>query len=149
MHRRILVPFDGSATSERGLLEAIRMAHAHEGRLVLLHLIDDFPTLREFASIATLDKIEARRRQAGQALLDTAASTVKHAQVSVEGHLLFTRDTLADTIVEQARQLRCDLIVMGTHGRSGVARAVIGSVAEGVARHSAVPVLLVPPTAQA
>jgi nucleotide-binding universal stress UspA family protein len=70
-----------------------------------------------------------------------------HARVALENHVLRTRDTAAQTIVDMARQLHCNLIVLGTHGRSGVVRALIGSVAEGVARHSNVPVLLVPPTA--
>lgn len=147
MVRRILVPLDGSPTAERGLVEAIRVAKSNGSRLVLLHLIDDFPTMREFASIETLETMEGRRRQAGEALLSAAATVARHAGVAVEESVLRTRDTAAQTIIDQARQLHCDLIVLGTHGRSGVARAILGSVAEGVARHSNVPVLLVPPTA--
>jgi nucleotide-binding universal stress UspA family protein len=145
--RRILVPLDGSPTAERGLAEAIRVAKTNGSRLVLLHLIDDFPTMREFASLETLETMEGRRRQAGEALLNAAATMAAHAGVAVENSVLRTRDTAAQTIVDMARRLHCDLIVLGTHGRSGVLRALIGSVAEGVARHSNVPVLLVPPTA--
>jgi nucleotide-binding universal stress UspA family protein len=147
MARRILVPLDGSSTAERGLAEAIRMARTNGGRLVLLHLIDDFPTMREFASVETLDTMEARRRQAGGVLLGEAARVAKDAGVAAEERLVRTRDTAAQTIIDTARELHCDLIVLGTHGRSGIVRALIGSVAEGVARHSSVPVLLVPPTA--
>lgn len=149
MVRRILVPVDGSDTSNRGLLEAIRVARTSDSRLVLLHLIDDFPTMHEFASIETLDTMEARRRQSGEALLNAAAKAARHAGVAVETSMLLTRDTVAQTIIDMAHKLHCDLIVLGTHGRGGIVRALIGSVAEGVARHSGMPVMLVPPSASA
>ena len=56
---------------------------------------------------------------------------------------------VADTIVQQAKRLRADLIVMGTHGRRGVSRVLLGSDAELVVRHSPVPVLLVPASGRA
>lgn len=149
MSRRILVPLDGSSTSTRGLNEAIRVAKANGSRLVLLHLIDDFPTMHEFASLETLDTMETRRRQAAEAWLSAAADVARRAGVAVDESILRTRDTVAQAIVDMANTLHCDLIVLGTHGRSGIARALIGSVAEGVARHSAVPVMLVPPSATA
>jgi nucleotide-binding universal stress UspA family protein len=147
MVRRILVPLDGSPTAERGLAEAIRVARTNGSRLVLLHVIDDFPTMREFASVETLEIVEGRRRQAAELMLSAAAKMAKHAGVAAEHCVLRTRDTAAQTIIDKAHELHCDLIVLGTHGRGGVARAIIGSVAEGVARHSNVPALLVPPTA--
>ena len=103
MYHRILVPLDGSATSERGLMEAIRLARVHDSRLMLLHLIEDFPTMREFASIETLDIMEARRRHAGEALLNAAAKAARHARVPMESSVLFTRDTVSQTIVDMAR----------------------------------------------
>jgi len=103
---------------------------------VLLHLIDDFPTMREFASLETLDTLETRRHEAGEAMLSAAAQAARHAGVAVDESILRTRDTVAQAIVDMASKLHCELIVLG-------------SVAEGVARHSGVPVMLVPPAASA
>jgi len=147
MTRRILVPLDGSPTSAHGLVEAIRLAKVTGSRLVLLHLIDDFPTMREFATLETLDTFETRRHEAGEAMLGAAAQAARHAGVAVDESILRTRDTVAQAIVDMASKLHCELIVLGTHGRSGFVRAMLGSVAEGVARHSGVPVMLVPPAA--
>jgi len=69
--------------------------------------------------------------------------------VAVDESILRTRDTAAQTIVDLEGTLHRDLIVLGTHGRSGITRALIGSVAEGVARRSTVPVMPVPPAASA
>jgi hypothetical protein len=59
---------------QRAACQAIRVAKGNSGRLVLLHLIDDFPTRREFTSVETLETLEQRRRQAGEAMLNSVAT---------------------------------------------------------------------------
>ena len=141
MYPRILVPMDGSDTANRGLVEAIRLAHGHSTELVMLHVIDDFPTLRQFAAGVPREQREA----AAQELLDHAVKLVRASHVKVRSEVCFAIESASDSIVETAGRLGCGLIVIGTHGHSGVKRAVLGSVAEAVSRHSPVPVLLVPP----
>lgn len=145
MYHRILVPFDGSPTSERGLTEAIRIAAGSPCQLVLLYVIDDFPKLREFAAYDTLAETRAERAHEPDPLLAAAVRRAAEAGVRADPKVVFAVVELPETVVEAAASEHCDLIVIGTHGRRGVPRAVLGSVAEGVARRSPVPVLLVPP----
>lgn len=145
LYARILVPLDGSDAAEHGLREAIRLASGRATRLVLLHLIDDFPSLREVASERTMDDMLAARRRSAQALLDRARQLAAEQQVQCDSSVVQALDSMPIAIIDTAAKTGCELIVMGSHGRSGLARLALGSVAEGVARQSRVPVLLVPP----
>ncbi len=83
-------------------------------------------------------------RKDGEALLDRARNIAEAAGVEVETFLSFAhREPLHERIVAEARHRRADLIVLGTHGRRGVRRMVIGSTAEGVLRLAVTPVLLI------
>lgn len=144
MIQRILVPLDGSGPSQRGLQEAVSLARALGARLVLLHVVDDFPQHLELASAAAYREALQRLRQRGQALLDQAGEHAAAAGVDTEPLLQEVgAQTVGDAIVQQVRACRCDLIVMGTHGRRGLQRLAMGSDAELVLRTSPVPVLLV------
>lgn len=144
MIQRILVPLDGSGPSQRGLQEAVSLALALGARLVLLHVVDDFPQHLELASAAAYREALQRLRQRGQALLDQAGEHAAAAGVDTEPLLQEVgAQTVGDAIVQQVRACRCDLIVMGTHGRRGLQRLAMGSDAELVLRTSPVPVLLV------
>lgn len=144
MYTRILVPVDGSATSERGLGEAIALAKVLGARLLLLNVVEDFPVMVEVASVASFDDTRAALLKVGRGILDRAAARATQAGVAHES-VLHERATLrpADAIVEEAGRQRCDLIVMGTHGRRGFSRMTLGSDSELVLRQSPVPVLLV------
>lgn len=143
MYQRILVPIDGSATAERGLKEAVELAKLCRSSLVLLHVVEVYPVMMEMATATTWEQISNDLRAQGQRVLDQARQRVVAEGIACEAHL---EDAAAarvcDVIVEQARQRRCDLIVMGTHGRRGVSHALIGSDAERVLRMAPVPVLL-------
>jgi nucleotide-binding universal stress UspA family protein len=144
MYQRILVPLDGSAASQRGLQEALAIARAFGARLVLLHVIDDFPQHLELAPAEAWRGALQRLRERGEALLQAAAGLATAAGVPAETRLIeIGAQSVGDTIVQQARSSPCQLIVMGTHGRRGLQRLAMGSDAELVLRASAVPVLLV------
>jgi nucleotide-binding universal stress UspA family protein len=145
MYSHILVPLDGSATAQRGLEQAIRLATGQHSALVLLHVIADFPRMRDIASTASLEALEADRRSQAQALLDAGARLAHDQGVKADTRVVLATEDVPQTILDTARERACDLIVIGSHGRSGFRRAVLGSVAEGVSRNSPVPVLLVPP----
>lgn len=150
MYRRILVPVDGSPTSQRGLQEALSLAKTFDASLVLLHVIESYPMVMEMASTTTWQSITADLRTHGSALLERAHDAAKTAGIACEIHLEEAiASRVCDVIVDQAREHRCDLIVMGTHGRRGIERALIGSDAERVLRQSPVPVLMVRSVAQA
>jgi nucleotide-binding universal stress UspA family protein len=145
MYPRILVPMDGSDTANRGLVEAIRLAHGRDTELVLLHVVDDFPTMSEFAAGTPREQQRAQRRAGGQELLDHGVKLARASHVRATSDVVFAVESACDSIIEAARRHDCGLIVIGTHGRGGVRRAVLGSVADAVARHGSVPVMLVPP----
>ncbi len=143
-YKRILVPVDGSPTSNSGLDEALRLARAGGSKIRLLHIIDDTLAFSSPDGAGVNYVLDALRGSALQALKD-AGDRVRRARLEAETGLVenFT-GRVADAIVEQARRWRADVIVMGTHGRRGFDRLLIGSNAELVVRHSHIPVLLVP-----
>ncbi len=147
MYKKILVPLDGSAPSERGLQEAIGLAQAHQARLLLLHVLDEYPLLLEANSAAlAFEQVRTQLREQGLALLARTKAQAAEAGVQADTEL---RETVAyrvaPTIVQACEDAACDLVVMGTHGRRGLQHVVLGSDAETVVRLSRVPVLLVRP----
>lgn len=144
MYKRILVPLDGSATAERGLREAVALCSGQQTKLLLLHVVDDYPLLIETSSMTGYDEMMKTLRQYGLDVLAKAHKACEEASVHCETLLReVTGERVSDIIVDQAGQHACDLIVMGTHGRRGLQRLTLGSQAEAVARASPVPVMLV------
>jgi nucleotide-binding universal stress UspA family protein len=144
MYKRILVPIDGSDTAERGLDEAIALARELKATIRVLNLTSDFVLMVEMSTAIDYEKFREGLNQFGQRLLAKASDKAKAQGVATETSLHdLGGGRVADAIVEEARKSRCDLIVIGTHGRRGVSRAMLGSDAENVVRNSPVPVLLV------
>lgn len=144
MYQRILVPIDGSVTSSRGLKEALALARTCRASLVLLHVVEYAPVMLEMATSTTWELVARDLQTQGQDLVDAARREALAAGIACEGHVVdAAAQRVCDVVVDQARLHRCDLVVMGTHGRRGVAHALIGSDAERVIRLSPVPVLLV------
>lgn len=146
MYHRILVPIDGSDISWRGLSEAIGLAADQRCELVLLHVVDDFPTVRQLASSVPIDEQELQRRRAGEEMLTRGVQMARASEVKATTSVKRAVESTPDTILDTAAAMGCGLIVIGTHGHGGVRRAVLGSVADRVSRHSPVPVMLVPPS---
>lgn len=144
MYSRILVPIDGSPTAQRGLEEALALAKLHRSSIVLLHVMEAFPMVPDMTSAVAWEQLDAALKDQGKKLLEAAHRAATEAGVASESRLDNSlAGRVCDIIVEQARATRCELIVMGTHGRRGIAHAMIGSDAERVIRLSPVPVLLV------
>jgi nucleotide-binding universal stress UspA family protein len=145
MFKRILVPVDGSHTSGLGLDKAIRLAKDQRATLCLLHVVDERAVAQNLeGSAAAIDQLFESLRSAGQEILAKAEAKARKQRVRVKAVLVENIiRSVADVIVGQAKRWRADLIVIGTHGRRGVSRLVMGSDAEGVVRTTPVPVLLV------
>jgi nucleotide-binding universal stress UspA family protein len=144
-YKRILVPVDGSATSDLGLREAIGFAKTQKARLQLVHVVDAHSTLVATAEsgVYMADLIQAMT-QRGRRILEKAAELVRKAGLACDIVLLETlTGPAAGPILRQAKKARVDLIVMGTHGRRGLRRLVMGSDAEQIVRNASVPVMLV------
>jgi nucleotide-binding universal stress UspA family protein len=145
MYQRILVPFDGSPTSTRGLDEAIALAKLTGARLRLLHLVDDLVYATGFETGAVyLSDVLPVMRQAGRTILANGRDRAQRAGIEADTELVEGMGPrLAEVVSEQAAAWGADLIVIGTHGRRGVGRMLLGSDAEQVLRSAPVPVLLV------
>lgn len=144
MYRKILVPLDGSATSARGLEEAVALARASGASLALLHVVDAFPFTMDMTGAGAWDALVDGLRQQGRSLLEQAGETALAHGVKAAGKLVeFPSGRVADVIVDEVGAQGCDLVVMGTHGRRGFGHLMLGSDAERVLHLSPVPVLLI------
>jgi len=139
--QHVLVPIDFSATADRALAYAIALAQQLQARLTLLHVLDMTPvTMDEMTPgvVATyLDDLETD----AQHLLQASRERVQGA--GLQGESLLVQGTPTQTIVDTAGEQGVDLIIMGTHGRTGLAHVFLGSVAEHVVRQGPCPVLVV------
>lgn len=144
IYQHILVPIDGSATSERALQEAIRLADG-KARLRLVYVLEEiFPLDTEGYAFIDYAALQEAVRHTGERTLAQAAEKARQSGITAETALLDAKgERIAGVIKDDALHWRADLIVIGTHGRSGLSRLLLGSVAEGVARDAPVPVLLV------
>ncbi|MDM0116358.1 universal stress protein [Variovorax sp. J22R133] len=145
MYQRILVPIDGSETALKGLDEALKVAKLTGASVRLIHIVDQLSYVTGFETFVTYDKdLLPALERAGEQILQEGRVRAESTGVKTET-LLFTSlaDPVCDLVVSQARSWKADLIVIGTHGRRGVSRAMMGSDAEQIVRISPVPVLLV------
>ncbi|HEX7454757.1 MAG TPA: universal stress protein [Gallionella sp.] len=143
MYKRILVPIDGSTTSDRALQEAIKLIDAQPAQLRLVHVVAD---LQYLDNEGYVDYMELRKltRKIGERMLAKAEDIARQADITVDTSLLEANgERIARVIDAEAISWTADLIVIGTHGRSGFSHLLFGSVADGVVRGASVPVLLV------
>jgi nucleotide-binding universal stress UspA family protein len=145
MYQRILVPVDGSPTSEKGLQEAITLAKLTGGRIRVLHVVDDMPFLMASEGYGAMGgDVLGVLRDAGEKILAECRARVERAGVAVDSAIFESvQGRLCERVVQQIGDWKADLVVLGTHGRRGVRRLVLGSDAEQVLRNATVPVLLV------
>jgi nucleotide-binding universal stress UspA family protein len=144
MYSRILVPVDGSPTSQRGLEEAISLAQELGSTLHLLNVVDARLLIAEISAYAPPDQLLEDWRAAGARLADDSATAARARGVAADAVVRCDPGLrVCDMILQEARTAGAGLIVMGTHGRRGLQRLALGSDAELVLRESPVPVLLV------
>jgi nucleotide-binding universal stress UspA family protein len=145
MYQRIMLAVDGSKPAALALKEAVKLGKALGCEVHLVHVVDDGAAADDvgyFEPAAANPKLlDAGRDYLQRAAAELSAAGVAHSERLIEEP--FAPTDIAVTIDQAAREASVDLIVMGTHGRRGVRRLLMGSVAEGVLRLSRVPVLLV------
>lgn len=144
MYQKILVPVDGSKTAQRGLQEALKLAKALGASVRLIHVVNEFAVIATYEGMVYSGELVEALRKSGKQLLEKAEQEVKAAGVAVQSELIEARSGQAGSeIVHDASNSKCELIVLGTHGRRGLSRLLMGSDAEQVVRQATVPVLLV------
>jgi universal stress protein A len=144
--RRIMCASDFSAASRPAFRKALELARSTRARLLIVHALSPVipPLMGEgvYVSSATWNQLEAGSRQAAQRQLARLVQAARKAGVRAEA-LTVDGAPSADRIVRAARARRVDLLVLGTHGRTGLSRLVLGSVAARVVATAPCPVLTV------
>lgn len=144
MYKKILVPIDGSDTSNAGLREACKLAREQGSQLRLIHVVDEILGMSPQMFGAGYEEITAGLREAGRSIVEHAQSLAREEELTAETQLVEAMGRPAgELVVEAAKAWRADLIVCGTHGRRGLRRMVMGSDAEYILRHAPVPILLI------
>jgi nucleotide-binding universal stress UspA family protein len=147
MYERILVPVDGSETAKQALRTAAALAAEQSATLHVVHVSEERPI---YVSMDTLpyppaDLMEALHKEGEQVLAEAVASA-REGNVEADGKLLVldrADQRISDAIEQEAQACGADLIVVGTHGRRGFRRLLLGSVAEHLIRIATRPVLLI------
>lgn len=145
MYSRILVAVDNSRVSMLAMHEAIKLAKDQQAKLRIVYVVDEFIPISEGVHIDFKEHEEKQRIQ-GKLILKEMLDLAHKASVTAESHLIEmneSNDLIAKKIIEDAKKWRADLIVMGTHGRKGIHRFFLGSVAEEVMRDTHIPIHLI------
>lgn len=148
MYQRILVAIDDSFMTGKVLDTAIDLSKRYGATLGLLHALDEamfghHPSAENFLP-NSVGKLEYKMRKGAGAFLDRAAKRVADAGIDAELKLVESETKhISDMLAEAANEWKADLLVVGTHGRRGVERFFIGSVAERLARKVETSLLLV------
>jgi nucleotide-binding universal stress UspA family protein len=142
MYKKLLVADDGSEPSNAALKEAIELA---KGSGAELHIVFVVYYPKTFGHpIVNLAAVEEGLEAEGRGILERAAAQAQAAGVPTSTALVHAvREPIGLTLLAEAARWGADLIVMGTHGRRGIGRAIVGSVAENLLHSTTLPVLLV------
>ena len=139
--RSVLVPIDGSDNSTRALETALKLAKDQKSSVTALYVVQK-PAIADPFDVSMTGEILESMEQYGKELLNTAKIKAEAMGIKIDTDVT-SGYTVANTIVEYARDGGYDLIVMGTRGRSGVQRVLLGSVAFGVITYANCAVLIV------
>ena len=145
MFKNILIPTDGSELSQRAVHMAVALAKLHEARLTGIHVIPDYHLLIAYEGAfdpVTEERIEEEAKARAQNYLDFVRKSAQDAGVPCET-VCETSDHPYDAILKAADARDCDLIVMTSHGRKGLAAVLLGSETRKVLTHTRIPVLVV------
>lgn len=151
MYKHILVAVDGSDTSNLALREAIKLAKDQQASRRLVHVVDESPAYlaiddSTMQDTSLVEDIKKALRTAGENVLSASTAMVRDAGLEAQTAMKMVETIgprISDAIEEEAARWPADVIVIGTHGRRGFRRLLLGSVAEGVVRIATKPVLLI------
>ena len=146
MYARILVATDGSTLSKKAVNTAISLAALCGAELIAVKVVPRYPQSYFEGSIPLsvddVKRVEKQWADDGQAVVDAVKKTAAAKGVSVKA-VTVKSALVSDAVIAAATKHKADLIVMGSHGRSGIEKLVLGSVAQRVLSHTNLPVLLV------
>jgi nucleotide-binding universal stress UspA family protein len=140
MYRHILIPTDGSELAEQGVAQGLALAKSLGAKVSVIFVVEPFSEMTGRLQEAVATYAELRKEQAASAL-DRAAKAAKEAAVSCET-IQAENAQPHRAIIAAVEEKGCDLIVMSSHGRSGLSALLIGSVTNKVLTHTKTPVLV-------
>ena len=145
MYKRILVPVDGSQTSTRALVAALQMARESGGSVRAVHVIEELAQLLAYDPYGAYPADLARTmRESGHKILADAMAVAASAGVPCDQRLVeASGQRLGEVVCQEAAGYNADLIALGTHGRRGIGRVLMGSGAEQIIRQATLPVLVI------
>lgn len=142
MFERILIPTDSSEAVRPAVEAALNLAEIHNAALHVLYIVDQPTSVSGTGEgVPGLDNLLNELEEEGQEATGAVAEQAKER--GIETTAAVRRGNPRGDILTYAEEQNIDLIVIGTHGRTGIKRALLGSVTEGVVRHSEIPVLTV------
>lgn len=141
MFKRIVVAVDGSETGDRALEAAIELAREQKAALRVVHVTGEL--LPVGAEALTAERLLESVYDAGLTLVNDAVTKARAGQVDAEPRLIEGGGRTSQAIASEARNWPADILVIGSHGRRGLNRLLLGSVAEEVVRIAPCPVLLI------
>jgi len=139
--RNILVPVDFSENSSQAMKYAETLARQFEASLTLLYVVEPAPFISDLRNVPNTlsdEEVEARAHHELELLIE------EQAESSIQMKEVVRRGKPYDAIVKTAKQLKADLIVISTHGYTGLKHTLLGSTAERVVRHAGCPVVVLP-----
>ncbi len=145
MFKNILIPTDGSELSQRAVGVGVELAKLHQSRITGINVIPDYHLLIAYEGAfdpVTEERIEEEAKSRAETYLAFIRSTAQEAGVPCET-VCDTSDHPYDAILKTANARQCDLIVMTSHGRKGLAAMLLGSETRKVLAHGKIPVLIV------
>jgi nucleotide-binding universal stress UspA family protein len=145
MYKRVIVPVDGSPTATKALVAALQLARDSGGRVRVIHVVEELAFVDGYDMYGgQTGELLQVMREAGDKVLDAALEIARSAGVEADKQL-FDRfgERLGEVVANAARDWNADLIVLGTHGRRGIGRVLLGSGAEQIIRLAPTPVLVI------
>jgi nucleotide-binding universal stress UspA family protein len=144
MFKHFLIPTDGSTVATRAAAAAISLAQRLGARVTVFHAIEELQPLHIEGYVFTRsqrDSFEGRARKAAQKRLDAIGRKARAAGVPFTSLVVAARSP-HEGIIAAAKKRKCDVIFMGSHGRRGLSRLIMGSVTQKVLSHSTMPVVV-------
>lgn len=142
MFKTILFATDFSESSDHAFQYALTMAKQFDSRLAVIHVINEPVDLRGFyVPHISFDKLEEEIEQGAQKMMEKFCRTHMHDFTNYECFVI--PGIPYDEIISKAQEIEADLIVMGTHGRTGLDHVLFGSTTEKVVRKSPIPVMTI------
>lgn len=139
--KKILIPIDGSITANKALNYALHLAHEAQASVRLLHVVDELSLLSRYEYPGEWVQ---QARQAGHQILQDGLDAAKKLGVTADSLMVDqVGQRLGHSVADAAGDWGADLVVVGSHGRRGIGRVLMGSGSEQILHNSPVPVLLV------